>query len=88
MMDWSYAQKRFDASEDLKLLRRWTRMLVEATSMKYSRKVPDVIRHFPCLSSFSGGVLSRSQANEENPAGQDPKPCAERLMVMVVWLNG
>jgi len=53
-------------------------MLVEATSMEYRWKVPDLIQHFPCLSSFSGDVLSRSQANEENPVGQDPKPGTER----------
>ena len=44
-------------------------------------------RYSPCLSRFLGDVLSRSQASEESRVGQDPKPGAERLMLMVVWLN-
>jgi len=82
------SKKHFDASEDLKLVGRWTRMLVESTLMKYSWKVPDVTQYSLSLSYYSGGVFSRSQACEGSLVGLDPKPGTERLMVLVVWLNG
>lgn len=63
---------------------------MEATLTKYSWMVHDVTRYSPCLLRFSGGVLPRSHASEDDHEGLARKPGTERLMVMVmaVWLSG